>query len=94
MDSELGSDEEDDEVDANVAMGLVATEASEAEPDTNSEDENEICLRLKEDHMSWYLDNGCLGHMTGEMSMFLTLTMKEGGIVGFRGNQNGKIIGT
>jgi len=32
--------------------------------------------------------------MTGERFMFLTLTMKEGGTVGFRGNQTGKIIGT
>ncbi|KEH31445.1 transmembrane protein, putative [Medicago truncatula] len=30
--------------------------------------------------------------MTRERSMFLTLTMKEGGTVGFGGNQNGKII--
>jgi hypothetical protein len=34
--------------------------------------------------------------MTGEKSMFLTLTMKEGGNVKFGGNQSGKIncIGT
>jgi len=32
--------------------------------------------------------------MTGERSLFLTLTMKEGGTVGFGGNQTGKIIGT
>ena len=43
---------------------------------------------------SWYLDNGCSRHMTGEKSMFLTLTTKEGGTVGFGGNQIGKIIGT
>jgi len=36
----------------------------------------------------------CSRHMTGEKSMFLTLTMKEGGTVGFGGNQTGKIIGT
>jgi len=32
--------------------------------------------------------------MTGDRSLFLTLTMKEGGTVGFGGNQNGKIIGS
>jgi len=32
--------------------------------------------------------------MTGEKSMFLTLTMKEGGNVIFEGNEAGKIIGT
>jgi hypothetical protein len=32
--------------------------------------------------------------MTGEKSMFLTLTMKEGGSVKFGGNQYGNIIGT
>lgn len=31
--------------------------------------------------------------MTGEKPMFLTLTMKEGGTVGFGGNQTGKTIG-
>ena len=31
--------------------------------------------------------------MTGEKSMFITLTMKEGGNVKFGGNQSGKIIG-
>jgi len=32
--------------------------------------------------------------MTGEKSMFFTLTMKEGGNVKFGSNQSGKIIGT
>jgi hypothetical protein len=54
----------------------------------------QICLRVKEDHKQWYLDSGCSRHMTVEKSMFLTLTMKEGGTVGFSGNQNGIIIGT
>jgi len=54
----------------------------------------QICLRAKEKHKSWYLDSGCSRHMTGEKSMFLTLTMKEGGNVKFGGNQSGKIIGT
>ena len=32
--------------------------------------------------------------MTGDRSLFLTLTIKEGGTVGFGGNQTGKIIGS
>ena len=32
--------------------------------------------------------------VSGERSMFVTLTMKEGGNVKFGGNQSGKIIGT
>jgi len=32
--------------------------------------------------------------MTGEKSMFLTLTMKEGGNVKFGSNKSGEIIGT
>jgi len=77
-----------------VAVRLVAIVTSEAEPETDSKDENEICLRVKEDHKSWYLDSGCSWHMTGEKYMFLTLTMKEGGTVGFGSNQTCKIIGT
>ena len=67
---------------------------SEAEPESDFEDENEICLSVKEKQRSWYLDSGCSRHMTEEKSMFLTLTMKEGGDVKFGGNQTGKIIGT
>jgi len=53
-----------------------------------------ICLKAKGKHRSWYLDNGCSRHMTGEKSMFITLRMKEGGNVKFGGKQAGKIIGT
>ena len=42
-----------------MAVRLVAIVTSEAEPETDSKDENEICLRVKEDHKSWYLDSGC-----------------------------------
>ena len=53
----------------------------------------QVCLKGSEKQKSWYLDSGCSRHMTGERSMFLTLTMKEVGPVGFGGNQTGKIIG-
>jgi len=72
----------------------VATVTSEAEPESNSEEENEICLRAKEKQKSCYLDSGCSRHMIGEKSMFLTLIMKDGGNVKFGGYQSGKIIGT
>ena len=54
----------------------------------------QICLRAKEKQRSWHLDRGFSRHMTEEKSMFLTLTMKEGGNVKFGGNQAGKIINT
>jgi len=54
----------------------------------------QVCLKGSEKQKSWYLDSGCSRYMTGERSMFLTLTMKEGGTVIFGGIQNGKIIGT
>ena len=78
LDIESGSEKGETEEDAKVDMGLVATVTSEAEPDSESKDENEICLRGKEKQKSWYLDSGCSRHMTGEKSMFLTPTMKEG----------------
>jgi len=54
----------------------------------------QICLRAKEKLRSWYLDSGCSRHITGKKSMFITLTMKEGGNVKFGENQADKIIGT
>jgi len=113
LDNESGSEKDEAEEEGNVALenealGLVATEVSEAtseveptseggppsktESETDSEDENEICLRGMENLKSWYLDIGCSRHMTGEKSLFLT--MKEGGAMGFGGNQNGRIIDT
>ena len=47
----------------------------------------QVCLKGSEKQKFWYLDSGCSRHMTGERSMFLTLTMKEGGTVGFGGNK-------
>ena len=54
----------------------------------------QVCLKGSEKHKSWYLESGCSRHLTGDRSLFLTLTMKEGGTVGFGGNQTGKIIGS
>ena len=63
LDSESGSEKEEAGDEANVVVGLVATLTSEAKPDPDSEDENEICLRAKEKQKSWYLDSGCSRHM-------------------------------
>jgi len=99
LDNESDSDKDDAEDEAILAMGLVATvedekESSDAESCTDFENETEVCLKGSEKQKSWYLDSGCSRHMTGERSMFLTLTMKEAGTVRFGGNQIGKIIGT
>jgi len=42
LDSEFGSEKEEAGDEANVVMQLVATLTSEAEPDSDSEDENEV----------------------------------------------------
>ena len=46
LDSESGSDEDKAGDEANVAMGLVATVTSEDEPDSDSEDENEVYSKI------------------------------------------------
>jgi len=94
LDSGSESDKDDADEDAKVTVGLVATVTSEAEQESDSEEENEKWLRAKEKQKSWYLDSGCSRHMTGEKSMFLTITMKGGRNVKFEGNLSGKIIGT
>jgi len=43
--------------------------------------------------LSWYLDNGCSRHMTGERCMFQCLTPYHGGIITFRGNEKTRITG-
>jgi hypothetical protein len=52
-----------------------------------------ICIPRRQKHQSWYLDSCCSHHMTGERCMFQSLTLQEGGSVGFEGKQKGKIIG-
>src|ERR1044072_66251 len=53
----------------------------------------QISLMAPEKLLSWYLDSGCSRHMTGERRLFQELELKAGGVVGFGGNQKGKIIG-
>jgi len=64
LDSEFESDKDNADEDAKVVVGLVAIVTSEAEPESDLEEENEICLRAKEKQKSWYLDNSCSRHMT------------------------------
>src|ERR1044072_7979031 len=54
----------------------------------------QISLTAPLKHQSWYLDSGCSRHMTGERHLFQRLELKAGGVVGFGGNQKGKIIGS
>ena len=46
LDSESGSEKEEAEDEANVVVGLVATVTSEAEPDSDFEDENEVYAKI------------------------------------------------
>ena len=39
------------------------------------------------------MDSGCTRHMTGNQSKFVNLSRKDGGLVTFGDNQEGKIIG-
>ena len=83
LDNESESDKEDTEDEAKVAMDLVATEedkdeSSDVESCADSETETQVWLKGDKQQKSWYLDSGCSRHMTGDRSLFLTLTMKEG----------------
>jgi hypothetical protein len=51
LDSEYGSEKEEAGDEANVTMGLVATVTSEAEPDSDSEDENEVYSKIPRDEL-------------------------------------------
>ena len=46
LDSESGSDKDESGDEENVAVGLVATVTSKAEPETDSEDENEVYFKI------------------------------------------------
>lgn len=42
---------------------------------------------------TWYIDNGCSRHMTGDKSKFLTIISTNGGKVRFDDNSSAKIKG-
>src|SRR3954467_13651696 len=54
----------------------------------------QISLAAKLRYQSWYMDSGCLRHITGRRHMFQILELKPGGIIGFKGDQKGKIVGS
>jgi hypothetical protein len=57
---------------------------------------NEECsLALQEQHKKswWYVDNGCLKHMTGDKKKFLTLKKEQDGSVSFGNDNSSRIIG-
>jgi len=49
--SEFGYENEEAADEANVAVGLVSTQTSKAEPDSNSEDENEVYSKIPRDEL-------------------------------------------
>ena len=51
MDSESGSDKDEARGEENVDVGLVATVTSEAEPETDSEDENEVYSKIPREEL-------------------------------------------
>ncbi|KAK2970461.1 hypothetical protein RJ640_003670 [Escallonia rubra] len=54
---------------------------------------NEVCLKVMVDPNKWILDSGCSRHMTSDCSLFTHIIPKDGGLVTFGDNSNGKIIG-
>ncbi|KAK2981534.1 hypothetical protein RJ640_024847 [Escallonia rubra] len=58
-----------------------------------NDDDPKVCLKARVDCNKWILDSGCSRHMTGDRSLFSHITSKNGGLVTFGDNSNGKIIG-
>ena len=52
-----------------------------------------MCLNTKSKKSKWYLDNGCLRHITEDKSIFTSLSTKDDGYVTFGDNNKCKIIG-
>ncbi|KAK2973950.1 hypothetical protein RJ640_027579 [Escallonia rubra] len=50
-------------------------------------------MKAKVDPNKWILNSGCTRHMTGDRSLFSHITPKDGGLVTFGDNSNGKIVG-
>jgi len=51
LDSEFESDKDDADEGAKIAVGLVATATSEAEPETYSEEENEVYSKIPREEL-------------------------------------------
>ncbi|KAK2972460.1 hypothetical protein RJ640_003886 [Escallonia rubra] len=52
---------------------------------------DEVCLKEKSSSKKWILDSGCSRHMTGNIFLFISIDLKEGGNVTFGDNYQGKI---
>jgi len=50
------------------------------------------CLAAQKLKKRWYLDSGYSRHMTGDKDQFITLEMKERGMITFGDNGKRKII--
>ena len=65
---------------------------------TDLSSKHEVCFMMKStfkvmDTCLWYLDNGCLRHMTGDRSLFKVFESKKGGNVTFGDRSKSQIKG-
>jgi hypothetical protein len=61
--------------------------------DQYSNEECTVSLQDKQNKHGWYVDSGCLKHMTGDRNKFLTLQKERDGSVSFGNDDSPKIIG-
>ncbi|KAK2975035.1 hypothetical protein RJ640_023932 [Escallonia rubra] len=54
---------------------------------------DEVCLKANSSNKKWILDSGCSRHMTGNISLFTSIDLKEGGNITFGDNSQGRIKG-
>ena len=64
----------------------------------NLSSKHEVCVMMKftfkvMDTCLWYLDSGCLRHMTGDRSLFKVFEFKKGGNVTFDDGSKSQIKG-
>ncbi|XP_074283543.1 uncharacterized protein LOC141608090 [Silene latifolia] len=96
-DTEDDEESEDEEVAnlclSNISLDIDNDSSSEfclmGESDSD-EDEDEVVVK---ENNQWYLDSGCLRHMTGDKNLFLSLKPFNGGKVTFGDNKKGKVVG-
>ncbi|XP_031274469.1 uncharacterized protein LOC116132935 [Pistacia vera] len=72
-----GSDDSSDEDESDEEQVNLCFMANEC----NSEGDSkfEVCIEAKKQETNeWYLDSGCLRHMTGDKSLFTSLKLKNG----------------
>ena len=65
---------------------------------TDLSSKHKVCFMMKSifkvmDTCFWYLDSGCLRHMTGEQSLFNVFESKKGGNVTFNDGSKSRIKG-